>query len=160
MKVRFNRWYNTILTALLSLLGYGCSSENSMEMYGSPILMYGVPSAEYKISGTVTDEGGKAVEGIKTSVKQVTNYEGKPITFAIDSVLTDANGHYDMTSTHFPQSPEIKLIVEDVDGDTNGAYQNDTIDINYNNAQKVKDGEGTWNNGTFTIKQDIKLKKK
>ena len=65
-----------------------------------------------------------------------------------------------MTSTHFPQSPEIKLIVEDVDGDTNGAYQNDTIDINYNNAQKVKDGEGTWNNGTFTIKQDIKLKKK
>ncbi len=39
--------------------------------------------------------------------------------------------------------------------DTNGAYQNDTIDINYNNAQKVKDGEGTWNNGTFTIKQDI-----
>jgi putative lipoprotein (rSAM/lipoprotein system) len=52
------------------------------------------------------------------------------------------------------------LIVEDVDGDTNGAYQNDTIDINYNNAQKVKDGEGTWNNGTFTIKQDIKLKKK
>ena len=134
MKVRFNRWYNTLLTALLSLLGYGCSSENSMEMYGSPILMYGVPSAEYKISGTVTDEGGKAVEGIKTSVKQVTNYEGKPITFAIDSVLTDANGHYDMTSTHFPQSPEIKLIVEDVDGDTNGAYQNDTIDINYNNV--------------------------
>ena len=123
-------------------------------------LAMAISASAFTITGKVSDEGGKAVEGIKTSVKQVTNYEGKPITFAIDSVLTDANGHYDMTSTHFPQSPEIKLIVEDVDGDTNGAYQNDTIDINYNNAQKVKDGEGTWNNGTFTIKQDIKLKKK
>ena len=26
MKVRFNRWYNAVLTALLTMLGYGCSS--------------------------------------------------------------------------------------------------------------------------------------
>ena len=25
MKVRFNRWYNAVLTALLTMLGYGCS---------------------------------------------------------------------------------------------------------------------------------------
>ncbi|WP_033147420.1 radical SAM-associated putative lipoprotein [Prevotella sp. P6B1] len=158
MKVRINRWYNTILTALLSLLGYGCSSENSVEMYG--VMMYGVPSAEYKISGTVTDEGGKAVEGIKTSVKQISTYEDKTHAFSIDSVMTNTAGHYDVTVNVFPLNQEIKLLVEDVDGDANGAYQNDTIDIDYNNAQKIKEGDGTWNNGTFTIKQDIKLKKK
>ena len=158
MEVRINRWYNTILTALLSLLGYGCSSENSVEMYG--VLMYGVPSAEYKMSGTVTDEGGKAVEGIKTSVKQISTYEGKSHASAIDSVMTDANGHYDVSVHIFPMNKEIKLLVEDVDGDANGAYQNDTLDIDYNNAQKIKDGEDVWNNGTFAIKQDIKLKKK
>ena len=158
MKVRINRWYNTILTALLSLLGYGCSSENSVEMCG--VMMYGVPSAEYKISGTVTNEGGKAVEGIKTSVKQISTYEGKTHAFSIDSVMTNTAGHYDVTVNVFPLNQEIKLLVEDVDGDANGAYQNDTIDIDYNNAQKIKEGDGTWNNGTFIIQQDIKLKKK
>ena len=158
MKVRINRWYNTILTALLSLLGYGCSSENSEEMYG--VQMYGVPSAEYQISGTVTNEGGNVVQGIKTSVKQISTYDGKSQAFAIDSVMTNTNGHYDVSVHVFPMNKEIKLLVEDVDGDANGAYQNDTIDIDYNNAQKIKEGERVWNNGTFAIKQDIKLKKK
>lgn len=160
MKVRINRWYNTILTALLSLLGYGCSSENSMEMYGTAILMYGVPSAEYQISGTVTNDNGQSVQGIKTSVKQISTYEGKTQASCIDSVMTDANGHYNVDVHIFPMNKEIKLLVEDVDGDANGAYQNDTIDIDYNNAQKIKDGDDVWNNGTFAIKQDIKLKKK
>ena len=160
MKVRFNRWYNSILTGLLSLLGYGCSSENSLEMYGTPVLMYGVPSAEYKISGTVTNDNNEAVQGIKTSLKNVINYEGKKTVFGIDSVMTDAAGHYDVTLKGFPHNNEIKLMVEDVDGEANGAYQNDTIDIKYNDAQLIKEGTGTWDSGTFTIKQDIKLKKK
>ena len=155
MKVRFNRWYNSILTALLSLLGYSCSSENSL-----PVEMYGVPSADYQISGTVTNDNGQVVQGIKTSVKQISTYEGKTQASCIDSVMTDANGHYDVSVHIFPMNKEIKLLVEDVDGDANGAYQNDTIDIDYNNAQKIKDGEDVWNNGTFAIKQDIKLKKK
>ena len=37
MKVRFNRWYNAVLTALLSMLGFGCSSEEPMDMYGPPV---------------------------------------------------------------------------------------------------------------------------
>ncbi len=160
MKVRFNRWYNAVLTALLSMLGYGCSSENSVEMYGSPVLMYGVPSANYQISGTVTDASGKAVQGIKTSIKNVTIYDGQTHTYGIDSVTTDVAGRYDLKLQSFPENKENKLIVEDVDGETNGAYQNDTIDINYTNAQKIKEGDSNWNNGTFVIKQDIKLKKK
>ena len=73
MKVRFNRWYNAVLTTLLSMLGYSCSLTNDEpDMYGS-ILMYGVvnPDATYEVKGTVTDEGGTPVEGIKTAVKFV-----------------------------------------------------------------------------------------
>lgn len=160
MKVRINRWYNSILTALLSLLGYSCSSENSLEMYGTPILMYGVPSAEYKISGTVTNDNNEAVKGIKTSLKNIVNFNGNTTVFGIDSVMTDDNGHYDVSLKGFPQNDEIKLIVEDVDGETNGTYQNDTIDIKYDDALKIKEGSGIWDSGTFTIRQDIKLKKK
>ena len=58
MKVRFNRWYNAVLTALLSMLGYGCSSSEDP----TDALMYGVvPVAEYQIRGQVTDEAGTPV---------------------------------------------------------------------------------------------------
>ena len=47
MKVRFYRWYNAVLTALLSMLGYGCSSsEDPLDMYGAPV-EYGAPHGRY-----------------------------------------------------------------------------------------------------------------
>ena len=70
MKVRFNRWYNAVLTALLSILGFGCSSEEPMDMYGPPV-EYGTPQADFILKGTVTDEIGTPVQGLKTSLKEV-----------------------------------------------------------------------------------------
>ena len=41
MKVRFVHWYNAVLTALLSMIGYGCSTtSNEPEMYGTPTADY------------------------------------------------------------------------------------------------------------------------
>ena len=57
MKVRFNRWYNAVLTALLTLLGYGCSSSSD----DSDVEMYGVLASYYVIQGSVTDEAGNLV---------------------------------------------------------------------------------------------------
>ena len=71
MKVRFNRWYNAVLTTLLSMLGYGCSFEEPMDMYGTAVMEYGVPNADYIVMGQVTDETGTPVQGIKTSLKIV-----------------------------------------------------------------------------------------
>ena len=60
MKVRFNRWYNAVLTALLSMLGFSCSSDEPEE-YGPIVLEYGVPHADYIVKGTVTDETGTPI---------------------------------------------------------------------------------------------------
>lgn len=161
MKVRFNRWYNAVLTALLTMLGYGCSSTDDSEY----ICMYGTPHADYQFSGTVTDESGSPVKGIKVSAKNVyRRYDSTLIeTYGVDSTLTDSKGKYAVEGEAFLGEHILKLIVEDLDGEANGGnFMNDTIDIDFDNAKKVKepDKDDYWSDGTFAITQDIKLKKK
>ena len=159
MKVRFTRWYNAALTTLLSMIGYGCSSEEPV-MYGPDVPMYGVPATEFLYNGLVTDEAGTPVQGIKTSVKiAIPLSDGKKKVYGQDSVLTDASGHYQMRIMGV-KSNETKLLVEDIDGDANGGeFQSDTLDIDFGKA-KIKEGEGQWNGDVYEISQDIKLKKK
>ena len=68
MKVKFNRWYNTVLAALLAMLGYGCGESEEQDVN---VPMYGCIVDRYTINGTVTDEAGAPVLGIKTSVKML-----------------------------------------------------------------------------------------
>lgn len=159
MKVRINRWYNTILTALLTMLGYGCSSEEPMDMYGV-IAEYGAPSADYIIKGTVTDEAGTPVQGIKTVVKEMP--EGySEYAYSIDSTLTDAAGKYQMKTNIYFGTQGKKLVVQDIDGEANGGeFLSDTIDISKLEAKKVGEGDGHWYDGKFEIQADVKLKKK
>ena len=70
MKVKFYHWYNFLLGALLSVVGYGCLSN------GDEPVMYGSPTDNYQISGVVTDENGNPVEGIKASLNHVDVKDG------------------------------------------------------------------------------------
>ena len=157
MRVRFNRWYNAVLTTLLSILGYGCSSDEPMDMYGSPV-EYGAPHADYIVIGTVTNESGTPVQGIKTSLKEVS--ENAKTSYGIDSIQTNATGDFQLKYTGMERK-SIKLIVEDIDGEANGGeFLSDTLDIDYDKAVKVKEGEGRWYQGKFEVSQDVKLRKK
>ena len=160
MKVRFNRWYNAVLTALLSMLGYGCSStEEPLDMYGPPV-EYGTPHADYIIKGRVMDESGTPVQGIKTSLKKVFENNNKHYALGVDSVQSDVSGNYQLKSTD-RQNQYDKVIVEDIDGEANGGeFLSDTLDVDYNKAVKTKDGDGKWYLGIYEIIQDVKLKKK
>ena len=162
MKVRFNRWYNAVLTALMSIIGYGCSSDDS---WGGDLCMYGTPHADYQFMGTVTDESGSPVKGIKIAAKNVYRSQDGTVveTYGVDSTQTDGSGKYAFESRRFVSDPDLKLIVEDIDGEANGGtFKNDTIDIDFDKAKKVKepDKDDSWSSGTFAINQDIKLKKK
>lgn len=152
MKIRFYRWYNGLLASLLAFLGYGCSS-GEPENY--PV-MYGAPTVEFQLKGNVTDEDGKAVQGIKVKVQEH-NW------LNIDSVKTDANGKYQLPLIldGFTQKDlnRCRLIVEDTDGAENGEFKNDTINLNGAEAKKIKDEEG-WFNGAYEVNVDVKLKKK
>ena len=155
MKVRFYRWYNAVLTALLSMLGYGCSSDPMREME-----MYGCPTADYIVKGQVTDEVGAPVQGVKTSLKQRIKTDAGTVTFGIDSIQTNETGSYQFKSMDY-WAQDIKLIVEDIDGEANGGeFLSDTLDIDFGKAVQTKKGDGEWYGGVFEITQDVKLKKK
>ena len=161
MKVRFYRWYNAVLTVLLSMLGYGCSTseEEDVYMYGA-LVEYGAPHADYIVKGIVTDEAETPVQGIKTFLKQVDKTEAGTIIFGMDSIQTNETGGYQLEYTGLPQ-PGIKLIVEDVDGEANGGeFLSDTLDIDFNKAVQTKEGDHRWYGGVYEITQDVKLKKK
>ena len=153
MKVRFIRWYNALLTALLSILGYSCSVDEPEE-YGS-IVLYGAPGTDFIVKGTVTDEASTPLQGIKTSLKLVHKTERETLVFGKDSIETNASGNYQLKYKGWAQG-EIKLIAEDIDGEANGGeYLSDTLDIDYDKAVLL----GNPSN-TYEIAQDIKLKKK
>ena len=155
MKVRFYHWYNAVLTALLSMLGYGCSSDPMREME-----MYGCPTADYIVKGQVTDEVGAPVQGVKTSLKQRIKTDAGTVTFGIDSIQTNETGSYQFKSMDY-WAQDIKLIVEDIDGEANGGeFLSDTLDIDFGKAVQTKKGDGEWYGGVFEITQDVKLKKK
>ena len=155
MKVRFNRWYNAVLTALLSMLGFGCSIDEPEE-YGTPIMEYGTPYADYIFKGTVTDEAGTPIQGIKTSLKNV--FENDYV-LGLDSVETDVSGSYQLKYVGM-QDRGLKIIVEDIDGEANGGeFLSKMLDIDYKKAVKTKEGSN-WYEGAYDITQDIQLKKK
>lgn len=147
MKVRFKRWYNTVLTALLAMMGYGCSESEEPDVN---VLMYGCIVAYYTINGIVTDEAGAPVQGIKTSVKLLFNQN----VVSMDSIQTDESGKYLLGFNEMMNNEYTKLIVEDVDGEANGGeFLTDTLDIDFTKAVKTNDYR-------YKISQDVKLKKK
>ena len=159
MKVRFSRWYNAVLTALLSVLGFSCSIDEPDE-YGPIIMEYGTPYADYVFKGSVTDEAGTPIQGIKTSLKSVFDNENEHYVLGLDSVETDVSGNYQLKYVG-TQDRGLKIIVEDIDGEANGGeFLSDTLDIDYKKAVQTKKSDEFWYEGAYDISQDIKLKKK
>ena len=159
MKVKFYRWYNAVLTVLLSMLGYGCSSDEPMDMYGTPV-EYGAPHADYIVKGLVTDEAESPVQGIKTSLREVYQTEKETQLFGMDSIQTNEFGNYQLKYVGMPDI-RTKLVIEDIDGEANGGeFLSDTLDVNFDNATQTGKGDGKWYGGVYEITQDVKLKKK
>lgn len=152
MKVRFNRWYNTVLTALLGLLGF--ESCDSPDEYGPIPVEYGTPNADFIVKGVVTDEAGKPIQGIQANFVN-------DMTFGVVSTSTDASGKYEISARSYPDLYGCQLIVEDIDGEANGGeFLSDTLDLSTKKPVQVKNGDGNWYEGAYELSQDIKLKKK
>ena len=146
MKVRFNRWYNALLTALLAMLGYESCSLNSPDEYGTP-------TVDYQVKGFVTDLLGTPIQGIKVRApySYIDGSEGQ-------NVLTDENGRFELDEFHSMLYG--KLYVEDIDGEDNGGeFQSDTIDIWDLPKKEVEKGSG-WYEGKYEVTAKIKLKLK
>lgn len=113
------RRINYCIGLIFSLFGITSCEEIRVE--------YGVPSADYQISGRVENAQKQGIKGIKVYMKSAMNYdydtfEGNPYT--ADTTTTD--GAFEINCREFPER-EIWLIAEDIDSTENGSYRRDSV---------------------------------
>lgn len=156
MKVRFNRWYHAVLTTLLAMLGFSCDGLDSEE----PV-MYGALTPHFYINGTVTDQTGTPIEGIKTSLKQVTKSDDFTHVSNLDSMQTHEMGLYEFQCTPWSILRDVKLIVEDIDGEAHGGeFLSDTLDVDFDKAELKKGVKNSLDVHYYQMVQDVKMMRK
>ncbi len=159
MKGKINNLFNAATAGLLSLLGFSSCSNTS----GDSPCLYGSPTSDYHFKGTVTDEQGTPINGIKV----VTQEKYGDVTLRLDSTYTDSNGTYqtaDKTTVNAQGDvTDRKLFVgfEDVDGTENGGEFETAQSVGSDiSVKQISKGDNGWYKGKFEFTADKKLKKK
>ena len=139
------RKINYCIGLILPLFGVACNV--LVPEYGVPEPLdpfedaYGVPYAEFQISGRVENSQKQAIKGIEVSIKQTNNpYKQAPL--AKDT--TDADGSFEFSFTEFPVN-ELLITTLDIDSTENGSYQSNSIQIT---PEYKDDPNNDWHSST------------
>ena len=156
------RGINTLLAALLTLLGFSnCSSEALVE--------YGVPNADYTVKGIVIDKANaKPIKGVRIGFSS--NYNGPVLMYgvmpqpyrSIKADTTDINGAYKLSDNFSVGEIEDNILtvyVQDIDGAENGAFNDTILNVDFENAKKTGKSKN-WYDGEYSIDMKIELTKK
>ena len=149
--------FSGIISFTLSALGFASCDDFNDNKEEPIILMYGVPSAEFKIIGKIVAEDTKrAVRDLQISVVEYstwTDHAGIYYENQSSDTLrtkTNADGSFSLNHHSFPNAKKYIYLIEDVDGDANGRFQTKKDSILFKNP-KYKDGDGAWFDGTATM---------
>lgn len=169
MKQKAHTFYRIILGALMGILGFSSCGKEGLNPFGGgeSRCMYGQPSATFKLVGTVKDETGKPVKGIRVvynpyADKDLNAKGNEYFKYNLDTLYTDDNGKFasDALKYNWPEIPAHELIVSDVDGATNGEYSDEKVPAAKIKSSHSKQGSNDWYKGTFTLSSDVVIKKK
>lgn len=122
---------NWALKGLLFLLGFSgivTSCEVKTE--------YGSPHAKYTVKGKVTDEDGKPIRNIGISI--LGGYQAQ-------NILTGESGEFDITTETF-SSDQLFVVAEDIDGEENGLFKSDTVEVIFDKSDYYQKGK-SWYKG-------------
>ena len=159
MRVKFIHWYNMLLTALISLLGFN-SCNKSGESEEVPC-EYGCPITEFKVKGTVTDTNGTPIEGIQVSVLSQQNSEDTdPVSLQTTTTLSDGTFTTEMMSKMSLNevAETVKVKFEDIDDTANGGlFDSKTVSAADLTRTQTKEGDGGWFIGEFEYSGTISL---
>ncbi len=131
---------NWLLAGILGLLGFtGCETTSGKEEYGSP-------HADYTVKGKVVDKATQEpIEGVSVTM----GYDPEHV---MEPVMTDENGMFELTTGD--RCPT--LYVDDIDGDENGAYESEEIELDIDDAVHTP-GSGHWDEGDYTWTKNVEL---
>lgn len=140
---------------LLALLGIGVVSCDGGG--GDMRVEYGCPYADFRASGTVTDEDGKPIQGIRVVLKG-RDHQDPEYPRETDTVWTDHYGDYRYNGgERFLDQARIAIEFEDVDGPENGG-EFSKVEVNVP-IVKVEEGE-SWYMGAYEASADVTMYKK
>jgi putative lipoprotein (rSAM/lipoprotein system) len=142
---------------MLSSLGFLTSCFQPAPKYGAPPdivkpdtivpAKYGVPQAKFILKGKVISEkNNKSIAHIM--VRQDN-----------DTVYTDNDGKFLIEKTTEPYDNQMKIILDDIDGKTNGSFKSLKMEINFKDTP-FTGGTSEWDQGEALKEIDIKLKPK
>lgn len=183
MKIRFLKVKNWLLMSVMGLFGLtACHSSKDVAQSGkagddavaqpSPrnevALMYGVPTMDYVVKGRVLDNNGKPVQGaqvvlLNSSIDITPDNmmeDNKNVRSYLNDVAdtTNANGEFRTKVSDVPFDTQ-RLIVRDIDGEKNGSFVSQMIDVKFTEADQVAKGEG-WYQGSREKDVDITVESK
>ena len=159
-----NSFWKHLAAAVLGLLGFAsCGKE---EVFNDHMLaMYGQPHADFKAMGSVKDEKGKPIEGIRVAIR-LHNYH--PNTAGViydqnhwydyDTLYTDSKGAFELSKSVFEGPDDVTIVFEDIDGEEHGGLFKSVEDTpSVKQTVKSKD---FWYGGAFEVESNVKMKKK
>lgn len=148
------RLSNRLMSGALAILGLASCDG------GEAPCMYGTPSATYHVKGKVVDaETGVPISGIQIVTGAVHRGDGNEwMSRNPDMLRTDASGAFStVRKGEFP-SDKYRFVWEDTDGEANGVYKKDSVDVKV--TGKYIDGDGGWYEGETTVEATLKITKK
>lgn len=157
MKSALKKGWKYLLGGVMTLLGFGgCNKEGILDN-GGALIMYGQPTALYRVIGTVKDSSKKPVQGIRVVIAP-SNYSQDN-----DTLYTDASGRFEKDQLKYSWPDELKNVIvrfEDVDGAENGSYQTKELKRSDIQVKQSDKGDGAWFQGRFNVTADVVLENK
>ena len=142
---------NWILAGILAMLGFsGCSNEDIDNL----VAMYGSPHASYHLMGRVQNAAQEGIPDIKLETQISFGAEFMPFQ---DPIITNKDGYF-QSSFDGPTAKTLRIIATDIDGEINGSYANDTIDISLS-KDDYEGNDGLWFEG-HVDKHDLNIELK
>ena len=155
------RWtVGRLLSGALALLGFaGCDNTwNGADLYGTP-------SVDYRVMGTITDTDGKPIQGIRVVVADEDVINGKISAeeypwVTSDTTYTDNKGQFSSSKINDISYTRTLIDIQDIDDEANGGVFNEKrLHINHFEKKQVKKKDG-WYSGEFEFSKDIQLTKR
>ena len=163
MAKRITSIWKHLAAAVLGLLGFSsCGKEEAVEQ---ALAMYGQPHANFRAIGSVKDEKGKPIEGIRVSI---TRHNYHPNTsgvtwennnwYGYDVLYTDSKGAYQLNESIFEGPDNVVIVFEDVDGEDHGGNFESVRTTP--SVKQTEKGDGLWYGGAYKVESNVKMNKK
>ena len=146
MKAKMRTWFNLWMTALLGLIGFGCTG---------CLKKYGCPYSEFSLDGQVTNEEKEVLPDIQ--IVNIPGYQDNAGNMSWynfpDTTYTDGGGRY---SREYSEPWGSHTFHKVIAHDPSGTYQSDSVikTVTYTG------GDGEWDFGKAELHVNFVLKKK